>query len=852
MYASLNQGKQFKQGNDKKKDKDLSKLNNSSKRTESFKLTESFTLNNSSKRTESFTLTEGFTSTSDPDSRFNRIPVFMNQYNQMKQNKAVSENDFQQLTNLQNEFNALSKQLGNAQQSVNQEGTTYMERVSKSNPYLSKNITTDPSAGQLAFVSSSVGGYVTDRGMFKNYPDQATFDATAGKNGCPINVMSGVKNDEYSSLLKNGTDMKSGQSCGAEGKNVYASHILTNPSILYKSCSYNTNPTDNTTAAAMTSAPELYTFEECKQYAIDNSNKYFAIQGKPNDNYKSMCLISNDLTVAQQYGDASRLVTKTKLWSTEGLTDINGQPKASGQTSVRLNNKGQLVFSNAANEEQTITLGSGSSGCEQEFAISEDSDCSRSDLKHYTNTNLEMCKQRAYSIPGAAGFVINDNGNECWIKNQIKNVRDEPGRTIYTIVREESNSKCKFYMVLQTDGNLCIYKGLSPSNNEGGGALWCSMTNGKQLDFNLDFVASSGGKYGKSFFSTGQTLAINEFIGSDDGKLQLIMEPSGNLVLYTSTVGNGCPQDKEVRYGANNNINSIYEINEIGVPSNLGKLAFIDNDGIAHPYSTTSGMISSYSNNYTRYDNFDSPSDLQTADSNMESSGSSSTNNNSPDSCMTACNNTEGCAGFVWAQNDSGNKCRLKNSNMFPNSQRIPSNGYTMYVRKPQINNGDMCSKEIVDIDTLQYENYVKGSDMTPDMSVCKDTVISDATRTKIEELKSKMSMKAQEISAKIQELYERDQDVFNKMNVNDAELKKNISIYMRTVMGNKKAKITAADVNNGNKEGMQNLDMNDVNGMLADTDLRILQENYSYILWSVLAVGLLTITINVMKANKK
>ena len=263
-------------------------------------------------------------------------------------------------------------------------------------------------------------------------------------------------------------------------------------------------------------------------------------------------------------------------------------------------------------------------------------------------------------------------------------------------------------------------------------------------------------------------------------------------------------------------------------------------------------MIGSYSNNYTRYDNFDSPSDLQTADSSMESSGSSSTNNNSPDSCMTACNNTEGCAGFVWAQNDSGNKCRLKNSNMFPNSQRIPSNGYTMYVRKPQINNGDMCSKEIVDIDTLQYENYVKGTDMTPDMSVCKDTVISDATRTQIEELQTKMAMKAQEISAKIQELYERDQDVFNKMNVNDAELKKNISTYMRTVMGDKKSKITAADVNNGNKEGMQNLDMNDVNGMLADTDLRILQENYSYILWSVLAVGLLTITINVMKATKK
>ena len=58
---------------------------------------------------------------------------------------------------------------------------------------------------------------------------------------------------------------------------------------------------------------------------------------------------------------------------------------------------------------------------------------------------------------------------------------------------------------------------------------------------------------------------------------------------------------------------------------------------------------------------------------------------------------------------------------------------------------------------------------------------------------------------------------------------------------------------NNKNmKEGMQNLNMNDVNGMLADTDIIILQENYSYVLWSVLAVGLLTVTINMMKATNK
>ena len=41
---------------------------------------------------------------------------------------------------------------------------------------------------------------------------------------------------------------------------------------------------------------------------------------------------------------------------------------------------------------------------------------------------------------------------------------------------------------------------------------------------------------------------------------------------------------------------------------------------------------------------------------------------------------------------------------------------------------------------------------------------------------------------------------------------------------------------------------MNDINGMLSDTDLIVLQANYKYIMWSILAVGLLTITINVIK----
>ena len=48
--------------------------------------------------------------------------------------------------------------------------------------------------------------------------------------------------------------------------------------------------------------------------------------------------------------------------------------------------------------------------------------------------------------------------------------------------------------------------------------------------------------------------------------------------------------------------------------------------------------------------------------------------------------------------------------------------------------------------------------------------------------------------------------------------------------------------------EGLQNMSQNDINGLLKDSDLLVLQENYGYIFWSILAVGLLTVTVNVMK----
>jgi hypothetical protein len=728
-------------------------------------------------------LTEGFTDSSDSDTKYERKPVFINAYNRMKTNKTTSTDDVSELNNLQNQYNELSSQYKEVLKTVETEGLEYNDRMSKNNPYLNNNITINNSNGELQLASSGVGGYVTSKGIFKSYPDQTIFDSTAGKNGCPnaSKIIKDVPKNKFSSLLINGTDMKSGQSCGAEGQNVYVSKMLDAPSVKYSGCFYNTDPNiTDSTVSSMTKASDtdLYTMEECKQYAIDSGNQFFALQGIPDTNGKSTCLIANDLTTVQQYGNASKQTNKVQLWTTNGLidrTDFN-------PTSVKLNNKGQLVFSD-------------------------------------TNTNVER--------------ILNLSSNT-------------------------NNPETDYYLSLQKTGKLCLYNSTPNGKDRDGGALWCSPTTSEKLTPNPEWVSSKG-KYSDPFLSSSsnQILFQNEWISSGDGSLQLMMESNGNLVLYTSTISKGCEIKKNLEtnsitniYGINNNINATFEINNVGVSDNLGIMAYIDNNSVAHGYS--SNMLSypqGTDSKYNMYTNFDSPDDS----SNIAGGGPMNTIND----CQSACNLTDGCAGFVWVNaGEDANMCYLKNSNMFPKTPRIIKNNRTMGVRVPTINNVDMNNQGIQDIDTLRYQNYVKGDNVSPENAdkIWKNTVISSSSKIQMDELQTKMNMINQQIDVKIKDLYVKDQVAFDTMNVNDENLKKKISSYKNTVNMGKKNGLQnmgqplTTNKNGMYKEGMQNIDMSDVNGMLEDTDTRVLQENYSYIFWSILAAGLLIITVDVMK----
>ena len=124
----------------------------------------------------------------------------------------------------------------------------------------------------------------------------------------------------------------------------------------------------------------------------------------------------------------------------------------------------------------------------------------------------------------------------------------------------------------------------------------------------------------------------------------------------------------------------------------------------------------------------------------------------------------------------------------------------------------------------------------------CNSSIVSDQDRLEFDNIKSQLITLGNDIVSKTENLYSQDNKIFEKLNINEEQFKKNIEKYKLTNIKIKKE----LNLQDNNIEGMQNI--NDINGMLNDSDLRVLQENYSYIMWSIFAIGILTITINTLK----
>jgi len=262
-----------------------------------------------------------------------------------------------------------------------------------------------------------------------------------------------------------------------------------------------------------------------------------------------------------------------------------------------------------------------------------------------------------------------------------------------------------------------------------------------------------------------------------------------------------------------------------------------------------------YSSNYEIYNGYDSVGNDISNATVMDQT-----------SCQVECSNNADCAAYVFQP--TTNTCWIKNSNAYPRGSITSNASLILAVRQPTINGTTNCSTEVTNIDTLQYDKYLRGENMAPD-TICNEAIVSPDNQDEFFNIQNQMATVAQDIASKMEALYRQDNNVYEKMNMNSTQFNKKLASYKFTIQkikrelemeGKNQKQIqnqNQKQINGINKEGMKSrnriykeglLTMNDATGMLSESDLSVLSGNYSYILWSILAVAIVTITLNIMK----
>jgi hypothetical protein len=604
-------------------------------------------------------------------------------------------------------------------------------------------------------------------------------------------------------------------------------------------------------------------YGDCEKYAVNNDFQYFGLQDVQEDG-TSQCLVSNDYDRTLSYGDASKQLTISPIWSSN--TQSGGQPYlmqvvGAGQIivyDVNNNNAGVFISNEAVADcvnwgtilVDSATYGGNCSSASVPIGNVTDKVGGGSVKCNYKDSCSIPISNGTFGDPAPGCSKSFDIAYKCGSTTFSRNLTPAEGQTMILDCNEYMQTKCQFFLILQDDGNMCLYTGKDPSEQKA--VVWATGTNGKQQGTNPDWVASNG-KNGRNYMTTGETLAADEWIGSNDGSIKLIMQSDGNLVLYTSDTKSGCSVKDNKTYGSSW-VNAVYKIEPTGNKTSLGKVAYIDEESRSKEYPSS---LLSYSNQYQLLNDFDTDgNDIQQIETSSKEQG-----------CIDACNANGDCTGFVYQPN--GNLCYLKSSGMYPAGEKqfYANSGIIMGVRKPQISSSvsGSCSKTIVDVDSIQYDYYSKGDLMTSD-SICGSSIVLDEDKTNLTNLQNNMLSVGDQMASQTNDLNTKNNNIYNTMSKNSGQFNKNVDQYKQNDNKikselNLPGKFQPNNNTNVNKrEGMSNLvrtvdpasekmlTMNDLNSMLSDTDLRVLQENYSYIFWSILAVGLLTVTINQIK----
>lgn len=680
----------------------------------------------------------------------------------------------QEILSQLSELNKLQTQYDSLLEKYKTANTSSIEKVKTT----LTNITNNPYANKNVTLTNGKTYYVTNKGTSKLYDSPTTFTATNGKNNCPSG--STVLNlNSLSNVTTAGSNMVSGQSCGNEGANVFVNKTLNTPSSEYVGC-YN----DSTTSPSMTSVnngSKIYNYATCQEAAVNSGSSYFGLQGLDTTTNLSACYVSNDLTSSQKY----------KVAKTMCNTDSNGY--VYGNTLVNAIYKsptGAATYVGTYKDTPTRAMTLVNNGS--------------------NSFTYETCKQQAINTGntyfGLQSFNSKTQKAQCALSNDFSTASQYGEKnSSYT-----GNDKKKYggswtNAIYQLESDLSNYKGCY--NDKEDAPAMTALGNGVST-YSFSTCKDEAVKGGYGYFALqGTSSGSSKCFASND-------LPSAKKYGEAKP----CNKSSDGQTYGNNGINAIYKMNQVGDNSSVGKMGYVDyNSNVTEFPDSMIGL----SLKYDKYNNYGTT---------LESI--SSLQNATYDTAVAKCNANSSCYGFTIDL--STNVANFYGKSIVNPSNRILKPYTTLYIRNQVLQNlNAACNKQVVNIDSSQWKNYVKKSGYMSPSSTCDLSSAIMSASKQSNEIQTNIISTAKQIVKILNNLKKKSDSINNTTGLNTNMIQANIEKYNDVIV--EMSEFTDVRENN-------------ISNIVKESDIKVLQENYGYMFWSILAIATVIVTMNIMR----
>lgn len=569
-----------------------------------------------------------------------------------------------------------------------------------------------------------------------------------------------------------------------------------------------------------------FTYDACKIAAVNNGYQYFSLQNVNINTSKGYCAVSNSSPSISQYGESLIPNKIIILWQTNTLGTGNiATLNKTGSLNV-IDSTGSATYSTPSSNANPSNY-YGCYGDNKDRAMNLHN---RGSQKYTNDECQKIAKKNGRKYYGLQNSTSGKNA-QCVLSDDLSKAMKYGKATNCTKLSDGSYSgggwsnaiyntqlpESNYFLILQDDGNMCVYRGRGPNDNQG--IIWATMTNGKQQSSNPDMVSSKN-KYGKNWVSNNYlTLAPGDFISSTKGDLVLMMQPDGNLVLYTYSMDLNCKKMNDGNMGGGINANAAYDIGQKSITKNMGLLGLIDEDSNLYTYPSDNQMLQ---NSYSEIKGIDTPEN--------DIPGAAFTNATF-ETCKSACNKISDCAGFILNVDNTYNKgCWPKKKSMYPfGGKSNPNSSLNLYIRNKEPSSPPTgVSKNTNNIDSITFENYSKNEQFENKYGLSN---ITETQKQQIIQMETKLNLLTKQIN-----------DYTNKYENNSSIAQDQSFTNISGINQN------LQDLNKTNVKIVKENKSNGLNNILKDSDIIVLQKNYDYLFWSILAVGTVLVSMNIVK----